>query len=116
MRYRSVLFAIALLLIPIAAVSLTIPPDVDLLRTPSLGEWDFSGDPIPADFFGPGSDPFDGIIAFVGDPLASSPHAPSGDLGLADTIIERLALIDLPSPTSSAAVPIEMAICQHNVS
>ncbi len=48
--------------------------------------YDFSGDPIPADFFGPGSDPFDGVIQLDG---ANS----SGP----DTIVSRDPF-DLPDP------------------
>jgi hypothetical protein len=41
--------------------------------------------PIPADFFDPGSVPFTGRIEFIGDPLN-----PSGPLANTDTIIRRL--------------------------
>lgn len=46
------------------------PVEADALQTPETGtSIDFASAPIPADFFGPGSDPFDGIISFSGDPI-----------------------------------------------
>jgi hypothetical protein len=46
----------------------------------STGELDFSENPIPADFFGPGSLPFEGHV-----PLLGIPFGPAGT----DTIVER---------------------------
>lgn len=57
---------------------------------------DFSLEPIPADFFGPGSEPFNGVIPLVG-----------GNLFGSDTIIERRgALPPLGGPPET--VPIEL--------
>lgn len=48
-----------------AAPPQCIPPGDDCFFTQSGGAvYDFASDPISPDFFGPGSDPFDGIIAF----------------------------------------------------
>jgi hypothetical protein len=55
--------------------------------------------PLPADFFGPGSDPFDGIIALKGKPLPG---------GVVDTLIQRVNGADLPSGGASAMVDVEM--------
>ncbi|HEY2952198.1 MAG TPA: thrombospondin type 3 repeat-containing protein, partial [Verrucomicrobiae bacterium] len=44
--------------------------------------------PIPADFFGPGSDPFAGTIPLQGFPLQTEPP---GIISPADTIVQRLA-------------------------
>ncbi len=56
--------------------------------------------PIPADFFGPGSDPFEGQVALVGEPLGSTPW---GEYDVADTLVQRSAdpfdLLDPPSTT-----------------
>jgi hypothetical protein len=58
--------------------------------------------PVPPDFFDPGSEPFDGIIQYAGDPLGS-PY------GLTDTVIERTQPANLPSPyPSTDEVPIEL--------
>ncbi len=58
----------------------------DAFRTPDGGAgYTFeTGDPIPADFFGPGSDPFTGTIDFNGDAIDP------GQLGPADTLVRRL--------------------------
>jgi hypothetical protein len=69
---------------------MVIPPGVDLFETPddsmTVESW-FTMNPIAPDFFGPGSDPFDGIIALEGLPLTT---VPSGILGPTDIIIERV--------------------------
>ena len=57
---------------------------------------DFGGDPIPADFFGPGSDPFDGVIELEGNPFFA-PGVPGG----VDTVVERLEDAILPDPCNS---------------
>ena len=44
---------------------------------------DFSQSALPADFFGPGSDPFTGVVSFRGTPLDSS------GMGTTDTILAR---------------------------
>ena len=46
-----------------------------------------AGPAIPADFFGPGSDPFEGTIALTGNPVCS---VPPGVLEATDTIVRRL--------------------------
>jgi len=61
---------------------------------------DLSGNPIPADFFGPGSDPFDGIIYLTGYPF---PVPGPWGFEMADTIVERLTTANLPDPYSSQA-------------
>ncbi|OQX76974.1 MAG: hypothetical protein B6D61_07955, partial [Bacteroidetes bacterium 4484_249] len=60
-------------------------------------------EPIPADFFGPGSDPFDGVIHLKGESLESSEFPNS------DAIIERLSEANLPQPyPASDAVQTEI--------
>jgi hypothetical protein len=74
--------------------TVTASPDAvqaghDLLETDSSVTYmDLSGDPIPPDYFGPGSDPFDGTVALEGVPFDSF----GGFSGLlpTDTIVERL--------------------------
>jgi len=64
--------------------------------------------PIPADFFGPGSDPFVGEICLKGEPLGATPF---GTFEVADTLILRAAdpfdSCDFPAP-ASALIPIEI--------
>jgi hypothetical protein len=84
-----------------------VNPGVDLFVTPpSSGSYiNFSGSPIPADYFGPGSDPFDGVISFQGQPLDTSPP---DILGPTDTIVRRLDTAGLPACGSSDTVPIQI--------
>ncbi len=63
---------------------------------------DFSESPIPADFFGAGSEPFDGRIEFKGLPVGDP------QLEGVDTIVKRTGNAVLNGPGSSATVPIEL--------
>ena len=65
---------------------------------PGLTYADLSSDPIPADFFGPGSDPFDGVIYLRGNPFMVP--GPAG-IEMADTIVERKNDASLPDPSGS---------------
>jgi hypothetical protein len=67
---------------------------------PGTSHQDFNPNPIPPDFFAPGSQPFSGIIHFNGDPL--------GPFGPVDTIVERLAFAPLPGCGSEVTIPIEI--------
>lgn len=87
-----------------------VSPGVDLCITPPDNSTfvDFGGaycPPIPADFFGPGSDPFDGIIYAQGLPLNTTP---SGILENTDGIIRRLEVANLPVCGSSDVIDIEI--------
>ena len=88
-----------------AYAQLIIPPGTDCFETTDNSTWvEFGGTgmgavpPIPAGFFGPGSDPFDGIIALKGEPLLGYP-------GQVSTLIERLEFAEL---MPSATIAIEM--------
>jgi hypothetical protein len=84
-------------------------PGYDLYVTdPGENFRDFGSLPLPCDFFGPGSDPFDGVVYFSGDPLGSSPYCPLDDLTLVDTIIERTEQAHLPDLHSSDVVMIRI--------
>lgn len=52
---------------------------------------------IPADFFGPGSDPFSGTVAVIGVPLG-------GLFGLDDTIVDRLDGVTFTEENGSCTV------------
>jgi hypothetical protein len=73
---------------PLAADS-TIQRGVDIFATAGNGRtfYDFAQNPIPAGFFCKGSKPFTGRVAFKGLPLTTGTP---GQLGNADTVIERL--------------------------
>jgi hypothetical protein len=68
--------------------------------------------PLPAGFFGPGSDPFVGKVLFRGAPLDT---LPPGALGDADTIVRRLGDCGLPGIGAQCTVPIEI-VALHLVS
>ncbi len=82
-----------------------IQPGVDLFSTPAGGATfvDFSENPIPAGFFGPGSDPFVGQVALQGVPLNQF-----DELFQADTVVQRLDPADLSLCGSGAEVPVEI--------
>ncbi len=63
-----------------------VQPGIDLYMTVEGpgSYYDFLGDPIPSEFFGPGSDPFDGVICLTGVPIDPSYYDHT------DTIVNRL--------------------------
>jgi len=68
--------------------------------------------PIPADFFGPGSDPFNGTVTFHGRELDTNPP---GALNTIDTIVRRLADTPPMNIGDVANTPIEI-VALHLVS
>ncbi len=98
---------VALICIPGVVLGQDVLPGFDILEHQPPSDWDFGSNPLPADFFGPGSDPFDGVIALKGDPLGSSPFCP-GDLNLADMIVQRKDPATLPGIPSSDIIDIEI--------
>lgn len=94
-------------LAPTGPSATLIPPGIDLFMTPPGGATyqDFAGTPIPAGFFGPGSEPFDGRVELQGLPLDTSPP---GALQLTDTIVERLGPMEVP-PGGVGSTPIRIA-------
>ncbi len=79
-----------------------IPAGIDLFET-VLGTYqDFNGTPIPAGFFGPGSEPFASRVDLLGSPLAAIQN-----IGQPDTIVQRLAPLTL-SPGETGTVPIQL--------
>ena len=93
-----VLLLAALVAAP-AAANINAGTDV-FVTQPGYSYQDFTPNPIPPGFFGPGSDPFTGTIYLNGSPL--------GPFGPVDTIVERLGLAPLPGCGSEATVPIEL--------
>lgn len=82
---------------------------LDLFQTdPAQTSFDFSSTPIPADFFGPGSDPFVGNINLQGLPLGGSTLCPNDDLGQADTIVRRANDANVPTSPSTDVIQIEI--------
>lgn len=99
-------------LVAAAALSLTVSASAlaqvvlqgsDMFTTTSGTTYDMSGNTVPADFFGPGSDPFDGAINLVGDPFD-----PGGPLGTTDTIVRRLEDAQTPFCGTEDTIAIEI--------
>jgi len=88
------------------SVANDIAPGIDLWVTPGDGtsSYDFASQPIPAGFFGLGSDAFAGRVSFVGDPdgLGNASIRPT------DTIVERLATALVSACPSEDTVSIEI--------
>jgi hypothetical protein len=81
------LFALALLASPVLATDV-VTSGADVWKTSEAASYSsFAADPIPADFFCPGSKPFSGSIAMKGAPIATDPP---GVLGSSDTVVHRL--------------------------
>jgi hypothetical protein len=72
----------------------------------------FALSPAPANFFGPGSDPFDGTIHFAGREIDSFLGVSLRGL-LVDTIVSRPADAVLSGPGSSATVPVQMVALSY---
>ncbi len=110
---RSALVVGVLLMLGGAAPALAGPTVLaghDLFSTGDGAVQDFSSFPIPADFFFPGSDPFNSIIDLEGEPLGSWDGF-SG-LGNTDTIVKRLddALLPVNPPPDQTAPTIDIEI------
>ena len=85
----------------------------DLWSTPGGGQstHSFADAPIPAGFFGPGSEPFDGTVTFQGLPINNNPGlAPldAFDFGMTDTIVQRLDDMSLQQTGDMASTPIQI--------
>ena len=86
----------------------TIPPGIDQWHQTNHCEsritFGDTGDvpTIAADFFGPGSDPFDGCVYLQGVPFPDDP------LECTDTIIERLEEADLTDPPCTDVIDTEI--------
>ena len=99
----SIAVALGLTFVPAAGA---VTAGYDLFVTdPDTTSFDFSGSPVPADFFSPGSEPFTGAVGFCGEPIGSFQGTDTGD---ADTIVQRPNAANLPAPGSVDTVPIEL--------
>lgn len=97
---RTFLTLACLAALPCHSRAQDVDPGYDLFRTePSASFHDFSGSPIPPDFFAPGSDPFSGTVSFMGMPPGAYAGCPLDDLFLVDTIVRR------PDPAMVAPIP-----------
>jgi len=80
-----------------------IQPGTDAWETPAgQTHHDFSSSPIPADFFFPGSEPFDGVVQLRGQPLDEALF------GTADTMVNRQGTAPIDGPGTQGTVPIQI--------
>lgn len=114
-KFIAWLVAMTLLAVPVGdARAEDVTPGHDLFTTDSSHTlFDFAVHPIAADFFGPGSDPFDGGVPANSLPLPQNPFCPpvvcvKDDLSDIDTIVERLDPATLPTVGDSATIDIEI--------
>lgn len=95
--------AVALWLALPGTAAAVVPAGFDLFETdPATTVFDYSKQPIPQDFFGQGSDPFNQPVNFGGVPLEDFGGHMVGD---ADTVVQRLNDAD---PMPNAQVGIEL--------
>ena len=79
-----------------------IPPGDDSFETPAgMTQFSFVETPLPPDFFGPGSAPFDGVVHLCG-----GPENPSQ--GSTDTTMRRLQSLNFGGDPAQGTVPIEL--------
>ena len=94
-----------LVVTPTTPPPVVLNPGTDAFTTPPGGtsEEDFGCLPIPAGFFDPGSEPFDGVVVYRGEPIG-----PAGPLFPADTLVQRLQPGTLSGPGATTQVPVEI--------
>jgi len=106
-RIATILAIFAFVAVSRPALSDDVLAGIDLFETPPGSTSDAfnsgaGGTPLPADFFFPGSDPFDGQINLQGNPLG-------GPFGMADTIVRRVTdATPLPCGGPPVTIPIEI--------
>lgn len=108
MLYRNLAMVLmVLLLLPAVSAATEVQPGIDALDHLPPSGWNFGPVPLPADFFGPGSDPFDGGIPGDQTALPPLPDCP-GDLGETSLLLERLDTAVLPTIPSSDGIDVEL--------
>jgi hypothetical protein len=106
-RTKSALLLFLILVFPTVTLAVDIQPGIDAIRHVVPTIWDFSPQPIAADFFGPGSDPFDGGIPGDQTSLDPTPDCP-GASGPISMLIKRLDTALLPTIGSSDVIDVEI--------
>jgi hypothetical protein len=95
------------LVLPVATFATDVQTGIDPVEHVPPSWWDFGPIPLPVDFFGPGSDPFDGGVPADAKAIWPSPDCP-GDLGNTSMLIERKNVAVLPGFPSSDVIDIEI--------
>jgi len=109
MLHRAVttLLFIFVIILPAAGLATDVQPGIDPVEHVPPSWWDFGPTPLPADYFGPGSDPFDGGVPADASAIPSWPGCP-GDLGNTSMLIQRLNIAALSGVPSSAVIDVEI--------
>lgn len=97
----------AALILPASALAQDVQLGINPIVNISPSGWDFGPLPLPADFFGPGSDPFDGGVPAENAPVGTSPACP-GDLGDSNVLLQRNDIAVLPGVPASDVIDIQM--------
>jgi hypothetical protein len=96
------------LVLPASAATINLPEGVDIFIVLPGSTVNLQGQyALPADFFGPGSDPFDGVVAVQGVPLDPDPLCQGGS-PLPGEILIRRDPIMLPDPPAVQEIQIEI--------
>ena len=109
---RLAVVVVCLLAVPAATHAAPIPAGYDLLETDRGTTYQDLH--VPADFFGPGSDPFDGRVYLKGNPFdCFDPDGPGPEpltCGLlpTDTIVRRLADVTPPGTVAIQIVELKL--------
>jgi hypothetical protein len=106
-RAITIIFLFLAISLPAAALATSVQTGIDPVEHIPPSWWDFGPMPLPADFFGPGSDPFDGGIPGDQTSIWPSPDCP-GDLGNTSMLIERHTIANLPGFPSSDIIDTEI--------
>jgi len=88
--------ALALALAAGPAAAGPIAPGLDYLKTQPGSSWDFASEPVPSDYFGPGSDPFDGQVVLLTETDVLRPGGSDFPLG-ADVVPTEIVALTLHS-------------------
>lgn len=113
MRFSRLLCLFALSVVALGAArpagANDVAPGYDLFgATTDLSSHSFGANPIPADFFDPGSDPFIGTVSLQGGQINPLSACAADDLFEIDVVIRRPDPAVLPAIPSSDQVPIEI--------
>lgn len=95
--------------IALTGASFLPPPDPweTWVGGPGSGTFvNFNVNPIPADFFGPGSDPFTATVTLIGDPINPT------TLGSTSTLVQRNINPFLPADPPGGPVPVQIEIIE----
>ena len=113
MRLSRLLCAFALSVLAVTAArpasASDVLPGYDFFEAVGdLSNHSFGDNPIPPNFFDPGSDPFTGPVQFLGGQINPLSACPEDDLFGIDAVIRRIDPAVLPAIPSSDQIPIEI--------